>query len=224
VDLKGREVHKSWITISPDGAALLTGAGKDSVLWWNLRDLAEAPVRIEGKGALFSRNGAVVVTLHDGSIKIWNATSRVLKAEFPVAADFGFGTPLALSDDGGILAAGSNPITETENAIRLWDTHNGKLIGVCKGHTQGVRWLAFSPDGETLASVSDDSNLRFWNVRTQQELLSIQRLADPIRDILFSPDGHWLAAKTLGGLRLLDGSGERNAVKKTALGTSPADR
>ena len=115
----------------------------------------------QGKGALFSRNGAVVVTLHDRSIKVWNPTTRSLKAEFPLAADFGFGTPLALSDDGGILAVGSNPIAETENAIRLWDTHNGKLLGVCKGHTQGVRWLAFSPDGETLASVSDDSTLRF---------------------------------------------------------------
>jgi WD40 repeat protein len=139
----------------------------------------------------------------------------LLKAEFLIEADFGLGTPLALSDNGGILAAGSNPIAETENAIRLWDTHNGKLLGVCKGHTQGVRWLAFSPGGETLASVSDDSNLRFWNIRTQQELFSIQRLADPVRDILFSPDGHWLAAKTLAGLWLLDASLVRDTGNPT---------
>ncbi|HWQ91432.1 MAG TPA: hypothetical protein VN673_07155, partial [Clostridia bacterium] len=161
--------------------------------------------------------------LHDRLIKVWNSTSRSIKAEFPVAADFGLGTPLALSDDGAILAAGSNPITETENAIRLWDTGSGILVGICKGHTQGVRWLAFSPDDQTLASVSDDSTLRFWNVRTRQELLSIQRLADPIRDILFSPDGHWLAARTLGGLRLLDASTDRDRGK-TSMENSPADR
>jgi WD40 repeat protein len=206
VDLESREIHRTWAAISPDGSTLQAPS--------------EAPLRLAGKGALFSQDGSVVVTLHDKSIKVWNPKTRSLKAEFPVVADFSFGTPLALSHDGGILAAGSNPIAETENAVRLWDTHNGKLLGVCKGHTQGVRWLAFSPDGETLASVSDDSNLRFWNVRTQQELLSIQRLADPVRDILFSPDGHWLAARTLSGLRLLDGSGQRNAAANSSGGES----
>jgi WD40 repeat protein len=87
----------------------------------------------------------------------------------------------------------------------LWDTRTGKLLGVCRGHTQGVRWLAFAPEGDTLASVSDDSTLRFWNVRTQQELLSIQQLANPMSEIRFSPDGSWLAVKTRKGLQLLEG-------------------
>jgi WD40 repeat protein len=223
VDIR-KPMHKSWTTISPDGTTLLTGGGRDSVLWWNLQDPAEPPERIEGKGALFSRNGNVLVTLHDRSIKTWNPKARSLKAELPLEADLGFLTPLALSDDGNILAVGSNPIAETENAIRLWDTRGGKLLGVCKGHTQGVRWLAFAPDGETLASASDDSTLRFWNVRTQQELLSIRRLAEPIREILFSPDGNWLAGKTTRGLRLLDGSRDRDAAKKAAWANSPAEQ
>ena len=213
VDLESHEIHRTWAAISPDGSTLLAAEDKDTVLWWNLQAPSEAPLRIAGKGALFSRNGAVVVTLHDGSIKLWNPTTRSLKAEFPADADFGFGTALALSDNGNVLAVGSNPITETENAIRLWDTRSGKSLGVCKGHTQGVRWLALSPDGETLASASDDSTLRFWNVQTQQELLSTQRLDDPIREILFSPDGDWLVAKTASGLRLLDGSREPEAQR-----------
>ncbi len=123
--------------------------------------------------------------------------------------DLGFGTPLAPSDDGNILAVGSNPLTEIDNAIRLWDTQNGKLLGICKGHTQGVWFLGLSPDASTLASASSDCTLRFWDTRTRQELLSIQRLANPINDILLSPDGNLLAAKTLGGFQLLDASRAR---------------
>jgi WD40 repeat protein len=181
------------------------------VLWWNLQNPSEAPLRIEGNGALFSRDGSALVVLQERSIKRWNPKSRSPGTEFPVEADLGFPTSLALSDDGNILAVASNPLTEVENAIRLWDKGSGKLIGVCNGHTQGVRWLAFAPGGETLASVRDDSTLRFWNAQTQQELLLIQRLADPLREILFSPDGNWLAARTVGGLRLLNATSERDA-------------
>ena len=219
VGLGNRELRTSWAAIAPDGATLLAGGG-GSALWWNLRAVSETPIKLESKGALFSRNGTVLITLHDRSFKRWDPKTRLLKAEFPVEADFGFATPLALSVDGSVLAIGSNPMTESQNAVRLWDTRTGKLLGICRGHTQGIRWLALAPDGETLASVSDDSTLRFWNVRTQQELISIQRLVDPIRDIVFSPDGQWLAAKTASGLRLLDGSRDRDGAELNGLGRS----
>lgn len=209
-DTRNPALRKSWMEITPDGAALLTGGGRGSLWWWNLQDPSEAPMRLEANRGLFSRNGQRLVTLHERSIQLWDVKTRLLLAEVPLEVELGFLTPLALSDDANVLAVGSDPLMETENAIRLWNTRSGKLLGVCKGHTQGVRWLAFSPDAETLASVSDDSTLRFWNVQTQQELLSIRRLDEPIREILFSPDGNWLAARTLGGLRLLDAATDPN--------------
>ena len=87
----------------------------------------------------------------------------------------------ALSPAGAILALASNPF-DTENAIYLWNTRTGELIGICSGHTQGIGRLAFSPDGKTLASTSTDNTLRFWNVRTQQELLSIQELGNSMQE------------------------------------------
>jgi WD40 repeat protein len=196
---------RSKAVVSPDGASFVAAGKQNSLLWWNLREISEPPSRLPGKAALFSGDGKMVVTLIDKSFKRWETKTRTAEAELSIDVAYSPFAAFALSQDGSVLAAGSEAINDPENAIRLWDTKTGKLLGVCRGHTQGVRWLAFAPEGETLASVSDDSTLRFWNVRTQQELLSIQQLANPIKDILFSPDGKWLAAKTAKGLRLLHG-------------------
>jgi WD40 repeat protein len=152
-------------------------------LWWNLRDRSEPPLRISGKAALFSGDGKLVVTLIDRSLKRWAANTRKPEAEFSIDVAYSVYAARALSRDGSILAIGSEAVNDPENAIRLWDTKTGKLLGICRGHTQGIRWLAFAPEGETLASVSDDSTLRFWNVRTEQELLSIRQLTNRIPSV-----------------------------------------
>jgi WD40 repeat protein len=95
-ELGGRELRQRWTAISPDGSALLAG-GRDSALWWNLRSTAEPPLRLETKGALFSQNGAVLVTLHDRSFKVWDPGTRSVKAEFGVEADFALTTALSLA-------------------------------------------------------------------------------------------------------------------------------
>jgi WD40 repeat protein len=196
---------KSGAVISPDGASFLAPGKQSSLLWWNLQEVSEPPLRCPGKAALFSGDGKVVVTLIDKTIKRWEASTRTEQAGFAIDVAYSVFAALALSHDGSVLAVGSEAVNDPENAIRLWDTRTGILLGICKGHTQGVRWLAFAPEGDTLASVSDDSTLRFWNVRTQQELLSIQQLANPMRDLRFSPNGNYLAVNTLKGLQLLDG-------------------
>ncbi|MCI0539328.1 MAG: hypothetical protein L0Z50_29320 [Verrucomicrobiales bacterium] len=206
VQVTNPDSGKSTPIVSPDGASFLAAGKPGSLLWWNLQELSEPPLRISGKAALFSGDGKIVITLHDQSLQRWDAKARTNVAELPVEFTYSAFSAFALSYDGSVLAAGSEAVNDPENVIRLFDTKTGKLIGVCKGHTQGVRWLAFASEGETLASVSDDSTLRFWNVRTQQELLSIRQLTNPAREIRFSSDGDWLAVKSMKGLRLLDGS------------------
>jgi WD40 repeat protein len=97
-------------------------------------------------------------------------------------------------------------LEDVDNTIFLWDTVTAKLLGTCVGHKQGVRSLAFSPDGKTLASSGDDSTLRLWNVATQQELLNLRHLGGNLAGLLFSPSGQMLVGASGflspgGGLR-----------------------
>ena len=93
-----------------------------------------------------------------------------------------------------------------EDTICLWEVASGKLLGSCSGHKQRVQSIALSPDGKTLATSSDDGTLKFWNVATQQELLSIRQLGATLSGLQFSPDGRLLvggsgAFAQTGGLR-----------------------
>jgi WD40 repeat protein len=64
---------------------------------------------------------------------------------------------------------------------------------VLRGHGGPVNCVAFSPDGSTLASGSDDKTLILWDVANQQLKVKLQEHTDRVTSLAFSPDGETLA-------------------------------
>ena len=65
-------------------------------------------------------------------------------------------------------------------SIKLWQPETGKKVGTLKGHSNAVFSVAFSPDGETLASGSYDNKILLWEVETQKPMKKYKGHTKPV--------------------------------------------
>jgi WD40 repeat protein len=81
----------------------------------------------------------------------------------------------------------------------------GALRATCTGHTNGVSAVAFSPDGQILASASQDGTIRLWNPNSGHEVARLHAHDVGVKVLCWSPDGQLLAS---GGLDDVSDSGD----------------
>lgn len=196
-DLKLSEGRIEALALSPDATILITtGTNRSSLRWWELGTVPrERNVALEGRPIHFSPDGRTLAAFQRNSIQLWDVATATPRTN--LVTETGLGPGFAFSQDGRLIAT-SEGFGDTEYAFRVWRTDNAALVGVFTGHKQSIASIAFSPDGKTLASSSEDSTLKFWNITTQQELLNIRRLGGPVRSLVFSPNGDLLIGRSLG--------------------------
>lgn len=98
--------------------------------------------------------------LQGNIVEVWNyKTGRQIgRIAYPFNV---FISTYAPSPDGTLLAVSSSKNLHT---IELWDIQSGKVIRTLDVRDT-IKDLAFSPDGRTLASGSDDGSVKLWRIK-----------------------------------------------------------
>jgi len=141
---------------------------------------------------LYSPDGTQILAgLVNGEARAWDAQSHQLLHTYPV----GVGTAADRSDELGIWGAAYRPDGQqiaftSGNNIEIWKA-DGTPVITLTGHTKPVLSVAYSRDGQWLASGGEDTNTYLWNMQTGQAI-SLTNHARTVRSVAFSPDGKWL--------------------------------
>ena len=208
LELHGHKDYVSKLAFSPDGKTLLTGSKDGAIQAW---DTATGNHRFTCTGhfegireLVFSLDGNTLTNLNkpfnpSGIVQRhqWNTnTGQLLSTDFLTGSRGS--TPMAISLDGKTVAARSSG-----GRCSLWDltttppqvTDRFSLEGFPRDGLN-VK-MAFSVDGEMLATGGEDGLVHVWNLIESQKIrhrFTVKGHKHNIRTLAFSPDGKMLAS------------------------------
>ena len=199
------------LVYSSDGKTLATAGFDGAVHLWDVITAKEVATLKGDKSTIravtFSADGQSVACVNDtGDVKLWDVATGTLKKNLPGLSESmrearGTLGAIAFAPDGKLLAIAGTALLKAEvssylHELRVLEVQSGQPRWSHMGRGEAATSLAFSPDGEVLASAGWKSkSVKLWNSQTGEPLRSLSPTRGGILSVGFTPDGRTL----LGG-------------------------
>lgn len=168
------------VAFSPDCRSLAIKGARGVELWDSGTGKLLRTIKTEAQSVAFSADGDTLgagygvylerVTPkrrrkgYHGEVQLWDPESGRLKGKLTTPS--GAIRSVAFSRDGAKVAGAAETWEELRRppAIVVWDLPTGRVQRTLLGHRERVTALTFSPEGKTLASVSEDMSVKLWDL------------------------------------------------------------
>lgn len=186
--LQGHKSHIWAVAFSPVSHLLASSSDDHTIKLWNInsgqciRTLSGHTRRVQA--ITFSPDGRWLASnSSDQTIVIWDVnTGRCLRT-IPHQGDrvraivfSPLQTPFTQQTGQFLLSS------YAKLSIQIWNAHTGESLHTLNGHTKHICSIAFTPNGETLVSGSEDSSIRLWDI-TFGECLNVLQSPKPYQEI-----------------------------------------
>ena len=197
------------VAFSPDGRTLAVACDEETVTLWaiatgQITALTGSAGRV--RSVAFSPDGRTLASSETppwqpgqasteagstATVRLWDLATGQATMVSSLQSRYQ-GKALAFQPSGHILASSPG----MDGTLQLLHLDTGQVTTLA-GHAYGIGAAAFSPDGRTLATGSDDATVRLWDLATGQTTIILTPHGGYVVSVAFSPDGRTLASASI---------------------------
>lgn len=202
--LKGHSDRIWSIAIHPNGRTIASASSDSTVRLWDVEtgecnSILQAHTDVVYGVAFSSTDDLLATSSEDRTIRLWNSHGECVKI---LTGHTSWVTAIAFSSTERRLAS-----SDGNGKVKLWDLDRDRSRDL--GAHVGRAVIAFSPNGQILASASLDQTIKLWEVSTGQCFKTLQGYKHLVLSIAFAPDGSFATAHNDGAMQVWSADGQR---------------